>query len=149
MYHAAWYLRMRMCMISDMRMHIYMHVGMRMACGRMRHEHGMHSCARHAHGMLLSRMYHAAWYLRMRMRMISDMRMHIYMHVGMRMACGRMRHEHGMHSCARHAHGMLLSLSTHAYACNHALAYNTMHAIPFPDRMAAKAAVNHVHANTC
>ena len=59
--------------------------------------------------------------MRMRMRMISDMRMHIYMHVGMRMACGRMRHEHGMHSCARHARGMLVSLSKHAYACNQAL----------------------------
>ena len=61
--------------------------------------------------------------MRMRMRMISDMRMHIYMHVGMRMAraCGRMRHEHGMHSCARHARGMLVSLPKHAYACNQAL----------------------------
>ena len=54
--------------------------------------------------------------MRMRMRMISDMRMHIYMHVGMRMACGRMRHEHGMHSCARHAHGMLVSFSKHVHA---------------------------------
>ena len=87
--------------------------------------------------------------MRMRMRMISDMRMHIYMHVGMRMACGRMRHEHGMHSCARHARGMLVSLSKHAYACNQALSYTTMHALSFPERMAAKAAVNHVHATAC
>ena len=54
--------------------------------------------------------------MRMHMCMASDMRMHIYMHVGMRMACGRMRHEHGMHSCARHAHGMLVSFSKHVYA---------------------------------
>ena len=33
-------------------------------------------------------MYHAAWYTRMSMRMTSDMRMHMYMHVGVRMACG-------------------------------------------------------------
>ena len=67
------------------------------------------------------RMYHAAWYMRMRMHMASDMRMHITTHVGIRMACGRMRHEHGMHSCARHAHGMLVSSSDHAHACKQAL----------------------------
>ena len=35
--------------------------------------------------------------MRMRMRMTSNMLMQIYMHVGMRMACGLMRHEHRMH----------------------------------------------------
>ena len=68
-----------------------------------------------------SRMWHTTWYMHMRMHMAMDMRTYGYMHLGMCTACWRIRHEHRMHSCASHAHVMLVNLSRHAYACTQAL----------------------------
>ena len=68
-----------------------------------------------------SRMWHTTWYMHMRMHMAMDMRTYGCMHLGMCTACWRIRHEHRMHSCASHAHVMLVNLSRHAYACTQAL----------------------------